>query len=425
MHNKRGQISLEYVMIVGAVLLITIPLFFYAIYEASYKIRLNQADDAVNTLVKAADTVYSMGPGSKKYVWVSIPSGVESSLVDENDVQLTLSIFGGSSDIHAFSKAVLVGSIPEGKGTYRIPVESLEAGVVRIGEVYTDTTPPVILRVYPDPDLGQIICPGFITLGADTDEPATCKYNSEEDGDVEYSAMVHTFDGRGLTHISIIYAEAEKTYIFYVRCRDPFNNTMTSSAIITFETSIPCGVEGTGNLTLNLSDDVGPPEVHLISPPDSYMQNYSWIEFKYNVTDTNNSIEYCLLVSEGINYFGEERVYFSWDSQPEKNITQNMTLIIEKGNYTWYVNCTDNSTNQNIGQSEEIWDIEITKTFAESFLNSCAGKCGFAGFSDGFCRENPGKCDNIEGGIHLEDGDEHCIQNLAGDPSRDTCCCIP
>ncbi|MBU4501735.1 MAG: class III signal peptide-containing protein [Nanoarchaeota archaeon] len=424
MYNKRGQISLEYVMIVGAVLLVTIPLFFYAIYEANNKIRLNQADDAVNTLANAADTVYSLGPGSKKYVWVSIPNGVESQLVSENEIMLVLSIFGGNSDIHASSKAVVVGSVPTGKGTYRIAVEALGAGRVRIGEDYLDVTPPVILRVYPETGEGQVICPGFIVLGADTDEPATCNYNLDTDLDID--DMSSEFDGRGLTHTSTIYVDQDETRVYYARCEDAFGNEMIVGSKIEFDTGVPCGAEGTGGLSgLNLSDDVGPPEVHLISPPDNYMKNYSWVDFEYNVTDTNNSIEFCLLVAEGINYEGNDITYFSWNSQPERNITHNMTVIMEKGNYTWYVNCTDNSTNHNQGQSEEIWDIEVTKTFTESFLNSCAGECGYLGYSDGFCRENPNKCDDIEGGLYLESGDELCKVNLAGDPSRDTCCCIP
>ena len=65
MSGKRGQVGLEYVMIVGAILVITIPLFFYALYETNYKVKLSQADDTVNTLANAADEVYSMVPAQR------------------------------------------------------------------------------------------------------------------------------------------------------------------------------------------------------------------------------------------------------------------------------------------------------------------------------------------------------------------------
>ncbi len=415
MQNKRGQISIEYLMILGAILIITIPLFFYAIYETNYKVRLNQADDTVHTLSNAADTVYSMGPGSKKYVWISIPSGVTSSFVNESEITLTLNIFGGSSDVIGTSKAVLVGSVPTGKGTYRIAVEALEAGIVRIGEDYTDTTPPVILRVYPTTTLGQVICPGFVTLGADTDEPATCKYDTV---DQAYGSMSSSFDGRGLTHTSTVYVDTDQSKTYYARCQDPFGNTMTTSSAISFTTGVPCGVEGTGNLTLNLSDDIGPPEVHLISPPDWAVYNFSWVDFSYTVSDVNNSIDYCLLVANGMTDEYEERMYYSWDSQPQEVIPQNLTAIIDRGNYTWYVNCTDDSTNHNTGQSE-IWNLRVNRTLFESFLDSCAGQCGYIGFTNGVCRQNVQHCNDYPGGVYKPEFEIYCLGGQTGDK----CCC--
>jgi len=148
------------------------------------------------------------------------------------------------------------------------------------------------------------------------------------------------------------------------------------------------------------------------------------VDFAYKVYDVNSSIDYCIIAINGENYLNETRSYLSWDPAPEENVTQNLTMIIEKGSYDWYVNCTDNSTNHNTGQSDEIRSFEVTKTFAESFLNSCAGECGFAGYIDGFCRENSAQCTNKDE-VHLEEADEKCITNNNGDPSRDTCCCVP
>ncbi len=421
MLGKRGQVGIEYVLIVGAILLITIPLFFYAFYETNKRVTLNQAEDAVNTIAKAADTVYSLGPGSRKYVWVSIPSGVVSSSVNSSEVLLTLMQMGSESDVYASTRAVLVGSVPAGKGTYKIAVESLDAGLVRIGEAYNDTTPPVIVRVYPNPLPGQTLCPGFVTIGADTDEPAMCRYSNQSSA--SYDSMASLLDGRGLTHITTLYLESSTSYTYYARCRDYFGNTMNSSSMISFTTSIPCGAEGTGNLTINLSDEQIPPVVHLVAPPDEYVRDFSWVDFSYTAFDANSSLDYCLLIAYGLNYAGEQRLYYGWQNSPSENSTNNMTLMIEKGNYSWYVNCTDSSTNHNIGRSVESWDFKVTKTYFESFLNSCAGQCGFAGYIDGFCRQNSAQC-AVGGEVYLPAGDEKCLSNNPGDPSSDTCCCV-
>ena len=46
--------------------------------------------------------------------------------------------------------------------------------------------------------------------------------------------------------------------------------------------------------------------------------------------------------------------------------------MIDKGNYDWYINCTDSSTNHNVGGSAETWGFAVNKTYSESFLNSLA-----------------------------------------------------
>ncbi|MDI6738222.1 MAG: hypothetical protein QME12_06965 [Nanoarchaeota archaeon] len=420
MSGKRGQVGLEYVMIVGAILLITIPLFFYALYETNYKVKLSQADDTVNTLANAADEMYSMGPGSKKYVWISLPSGVLSTSAMGKEVSLTVTMLGSASDFTASTKASLVGSFPSGKGTYRIAVESLESGFVRIGENYNDTSPPVILRHYPKAAPGELACPGFVTLAVDTDEPSVCKYSNGTDAG-NYSGMPFFFDGRGLTHVAPLYLQPNLDFAFYARCIDPFGNVMNSSTAILFSTGIPCGAEGAGNLSINLSDEQVPPVVHLITPPDGFARNFSWVDFSYTVFDANSSISYCLIIASGLNYIGELRSYFGWQNNPSENATNNMTLMIDKGNYTWYVNCTDSSTNHNVGRSVEIWSLRVTKTFAESFLNSCAGKCGFAGYTDGACRQNEQKCREYPGGVWKPEFDPECKY---GGSTGDFCCCF-
>lgn len=412
----RGQVSLEYVFLVGIVLLITIPLFFYGVSEANNKVRMNQADDAVSSITNAADTVYALGPGSRKYVWVSIPSGVTSTYVNGSNIAMYINIFGGNSEVHKSSKAVLVGSLPNGKGTYRIGVEALEAGVVRIGEDYNDTMPPTILRVYPFTLAGQYICPGLTTLGADTDEPATCKYDMLN---TTYDSMANTFDGRGLTHTISLYTEPDTTYTYYTSCMDTFGNKMTTATLINWTTSMPCGAPGTGNYTTNLSDDIGPPEVHTISPDNNSVSNYSWVDFFYNVSDTNNSILYCQTQIEGFRDDGNEVVYSTAQLNVTQNITVNTTIIIDKGNYTWYVNCTDDSTNLNTGQSE-IWIFRMNRTITESFLNSCAGVCGMMGYQDGNCRQNEAQCSKYNE-IYYPDGNDECNVGTIGD----YCCCVP
>lgn len=129
---KRGQVALEYIILIGALFLALIPIFYYALQQSSQNIRMNEANDFVNTLAATADMVYALGPGSQDRVRVIIPSGVKSISVSGNEILLKLSIFGGVSDIYATTKANLTGELPVRKGICYISVKTLENGIVQI-----------------------------------------------------------------------------------------------------------------------------------------------------------------------------------------------------------------------------------------------------------------------------------------------------
>ncbi len=143
----RSQVAMEYIILIGVLLILLIPILYYALSSSNESARLNQANDAVVSLAKAADTVYALGPGNRNYVWVNIPSGSEMAIDGANKlVLIKLSIYGSQSDIYQTTKGTLeAGSIggtaiqstptPIGKGTYRVKVEYKDDGTaVKIGE---------------------------------------------------------------------------------------------------------------------------------------------------------------------------------------------------------------------------------------------------------------------------------------------------
>lgn len=139
MQKKRGQLSVEYMAVIGALIVIAIPLFYYTTVKTNQEIKLSQADTTINSLANTADAIYALGPGSKKHVWITIPKGVTSSSLNNREILLQLSIFGSTSELHASTKADLTGEIPTDPGTYKINVEMLEDGRVNfyIGETTT------------------------------------------------------------------------------------------------------------------------------------------------------------------------------------------------------------------------------------------------------------------------------------------------
>lgn len=131
---KRGQIAVEYVLLVGIALLALIPISYYAITESSKNIRMNEASDFVDTLAYTANMVYALGPGSQDYISVTVPGGVKSITFDRNEVEMKMSVSGKDYDVFAASKANLTGSISTSQGTHHVYVRTLDNETVEIGE---------------------------------------------------------------------------------------------------------------------------------------------------------------------------------------------------------------------------------------------------------------------------------------------------
>src|SRR3989338_7073906 len=91
---KRGQASFEYIILIGMILVLIIPLFYYAFTTSS-------------------------------------------------EISVTLTSYGETSEVVGFTRAPLVGTLDSAKGTYRVRVEHLDSGAVLIGTA-NDTTDPYI-----------------------------------------------------------------------------------------------------------------------------------------------------------------------------------------------------------------------------------------------------------------------------------------
>ncbi|MFH1850206.1 MAG: Ig-like domain-containing protein [archaeon] len=96
--------------------------------------------------------------------------------------------------------------------------------------------------------------------------------------------------------------------------------------------------------TLFVGPDVVPPVVRLGSPSNGASDTDGNVIFRYNVTDFASSIANCSLIFNGKANQTNQTV----------NESQSQFFVLNQlanGNYSWSVNCTDNSTAQNTGNS--------------------------------------------------------------------------
>ncbi|MBI4154810.1 class III signal peptide-containing protein [Candidatus Woesearchaeota archaeon] len=132
--QKRGQASVEYLILVGIMLALLIPLFYYSLTEISNNLRISQAENAVNLIAGKIDNIYTLGQGNRETVKIIIPKGTVSlGVIQNKSIELKLLIFGNQTEIFKNTKANnIIGNFPTESGIYLLQIEGLDNGDVKV-----------------------------------------------------------------------------------------------------------------------------------------------------------------------------------------------------------------------------------------------------------------------------------------------------
>ena len=125
----RGQVSVEYILVVGFAMLMITPLIFIFYSESNNMqsdISNQQADKIANELVKAADQVYFQGPPTTQTIKIYMPENVKEVVVGSNYIKINTQ---SSDGIPRTSAANLTGSLGNYPGLHIIRISAIPGGV--------------------------------------------------------------------------------------------------------------------------------------------------------------------------------------------------------------------------------------------------------------------------------------------------------
>lgn len=136
---KRGQISIEYLMITGFVIFLVISILGIALlYTASVKdeLKFNQLERFAIKVISNAERVFFEGEPSQVTINAFLPSGVQSIYVDESNGEYTL-VFnlssGSGESVIGFSSDVPVSLVSPGistsEGLKRLEIKAIATEV--------------------------------------------------------------------------------------------------------------------------------------------------------------------------------------------------------------------------------------------------------------------------------------------------------
>ena len=141
MTGKRGQVTTEYVIIVGFMLIILLVLWAqttFTISSTTADLRVAYAKHAVTKIAEAADAVYVQGPPAKFSIYITMPDNAANASVKEHEVSISVYTYGGVTDVYAetlgniSSSSCLRYNVP---GTHRISVEAVEYGSTNLIQI--------------------------------------------------------------------------------------------------------------------------------------------------------------------------------------------------------------------------------------------------------------------------------------------------
>jgi len=132
---KRGQASVEYVVIVGFVTVVIIGILAVStIYSSSSQrnVKLTHINNFGNKIISSSEKVFYSGYPSKTTIVTYLPEDVTNVNITENMVIVTVKTIDGLTDLGFPSNVNITGYITPSKGIKRIKISALEEGIVNI-----------------------------------------------------------------------------------------------------------------------------------------------------------------------------------------------------------------------------------------------------------------------------------------------------
>ncbi|MFC2143495.1 hypothetical protein ACFLQN_03785 [Candidatus Aenigmatarchaeota archaeon] len=230
----KAQSSLGAIILSCIILAMLIPIVDYSLDISRTSIRTTKSREAVNQIAAAVDDIYKIG-GGKTTILVDFPTGIDSYLVENNAIKLTVNVNDVLGDAISATDGNVTGNLTTQKGPQRITIEMLDSGLVKIdvaNDLEYDITPPYIQLISPPNDTIANTTVSYIngTSGVYlvynvTDEQSGIFYcRLYLDGKSNYTdySVIENIDQDFFVEISEQFSAGEHTW--YVSCADDSKN---------------------------------------------------------------------------------------------------------------------------------------------------------------------------------------------------------
>jgi len=125
--NRHGQHALEYLVIIAFALILATPIIFNAqlsSVDLGVVTRSSMAKNALSAIKESAELVYSQGEPARVSFKVTLPSGINESLVSLREISFTLNGNREPFKVYEIVDFNVTGSLPINPGTHTITTKA-------------------------------------------------------------------------------------------------------------------------------------------------------------------------------------------------------------------------------------------------------------------------------------------------------------
>jgi len=132
LHMKKGQVSFEYLLIVGFALASVLAIGVFAVFSFqsfSDEVTIKQAKQATELLVNSAELVNSYGKPTFVTQTIFVPGQIDAIFVQANEVTFRVRTSLGLTDVSSFAKVNMTGVISNSIGQKNILITAGDSNV--------------------------------------------------------------------------------------------------------------------------------------------------------------------------------------------------------------------------------------------------------------------------------------------------------
>lgn len=135
--SRKGQVSIEYILIMGVAFMLTVPLF--AVFQAeqnriSDSITDAQIEKAGRVIADAANSVHYYGEPAKQTIRVYFPESIKQVTIDGKSIIFLIDSTHGDYEWPISADVDLTGSLGTYEGIHVIEVNATPLGKVSIND---------------------------------------------------------------------------------------------------------------------------------------------------------------------------------------------------------------------------------------------------------------------------------------------------